>query len=39
MAQVLEGHLREHVGAPGLSETARSEAMDQVTTVLRSYLR
>lgn len=39
MAQVLEGHLREHVGAPGLSEVARNEGMDQVTAVLRSYLR
>ncbi|MBU6466328.1 MAG: metal/formaldehyde-sensitive transcriptional repressor [Burkholderiales bacterium] len=39
MAQVLEGHLREHVGAPGLSEAARNEGMDQVTAVLRSYLR
>ncbi|RID99451.1 metal/formaldehyde-sensitive transcriptional repressor [Simplicispira hankyongi] len=39
MAQVLEGHLCEHVGAPGLSEAARSEAMNQVTAVLRSYLR
>ncbi|MCM2345438.1 metal/formaldehyde-sensitive transcriptional repressor [Acidovorax soli] len=39
MAQVLEGHLREHVGAQGLSDAARDEGMEQVTTVLRSYLR
>ena len=39
MAQVLEGHLREHVGAEGLSPEARSHEIDQVAGVLRSYLR
>ncbi|WP_287876785.1 metal/formaldehyde-sensitive transcriptional repressor [Acidovorax sp.] len=39
MAQVLEGHLREHVGAQGLSDAARDAGMEQVTAVLRSYLR
>jgi len=39
MAQVLEGHLREHVGAQGLAEEDRAAALEQVAAVLRSYLR
>ncbi|WP_027996962.1 metal/formaldehyde-sensitive transcriptional repressor [Simplicispira psychrophila] len=39
MAQVLEGHLREHVSAAGLQESERTAGMDQVAAVLRSYLR
>jgi DNA-binding FrmR family transcriptional regulator len=36
MAQVLEGHLREHVGTAAIA--ARSD-MEQVIAVLRSYLK
>lgn len=39
MAQVLEGHLREHVAAPGLSQDERSAEIDQVADILRSYLK
>ncbi len=39
MAQVLEGHLREHVGAQGLTHEERDREIDQVTAVLRSYLK
>lgn len=39
MAQVLEGHLREHVGAHGLADDERAAALAQVASVLRSYLR
>lgn len=39
MAEVLEGHLREHVGAQDLSPDERAHELDQVAAVLRSYLR
>jgi DNA-binding FrmR family transcriptional regulator len=39
MAEVLEGHLREHVGAEGLSAGERDRELDQVSAVLRSYLK
>lgn len=39
MAEVLEGHLREHVGAQGLSADERDRELDQIATVLRSYLK
>jgi hypothetical protein len=32
-------HLREQVGAEGLLQVERSREIDQVATVLRSYLR
>lgn len=37
MAEVLEGHLREHVGAEGLSTSDHD--LDQIAAVLRSYLK
>ena len=39
MAEVLEGHLREHLGADNISPQQRREDLDQVVTVLRSYLK
>ncbi len=39
MAEVLEGHLREHLGADDISPQQRREDLDQVVTVLRSYLK
>jgi len=39
MAEVLEGHVREHLGAPGLSDKERAKETEAVTAVLRSYLR
>ncbi|WP_333873216.1 metal/formaldehyde-sensitive transcriptional repressor [Methylobacter sp.] len=39
MTEVLEGHLREHLGADDLSPQQRSEDLEQLVGVLRSYLR
>lgn len=39
MAQVLEGHIREHLGAEGASAKQRTEDVEEVIAVLRSYLR
>jgi DNA-binding FrmR family transcriptional regulator len=39
MAEVLDGHLREHLGAHGLSEAQRTEEVEAVAAVLRSYLK
>lgn len=39
MAQVLEGHIREHLGVEDVSAAQRSADVDEVVTVLRSYLR
>lgn len=39
MAEVLEGHIREHLGAHGISPKQRSHDVEQVTGVLRTYLK
>lgn len=39
MAEVLEGHLREHLGADDIPPQQRSADLDQVVAVLRSYLK
>lgn len=39
MQEVLEGHLREHLGVGATSPQQRSEELEQVITVLRSYLK
>lgn len=39
MAEVLEGHLREHLGADDIPPAQRREDLEQVVAVLRSYLR
>ena len=39
MAEVLEGHLREHLGADDITPQQRSEDLEEVLSVLRSYLK
>ena len=39
MLEVLEGHMREHLGAEEATHTERLEDLDQVVRVLRSYLK
>jgi DNA-binding FrmR family transcriptional regulator len=39
MAQVLEGHLREHLAAEDRSPEQRREDLEDVLSVLRSYLK
>lgn len=39
MAQVLEGHVREHLGAENATAQQRQEDIEVVLTVLRSYLK
>ena len=39
MAQVLEGHLRDHLGAEERTPEQRREDLEQVLSVLRSYLK
>ncbi|MEW4982507.1 MAG: metal/formaldehyde-sensitive transcriptional repressor [Cycloclasticus sp.] len=39
MKEVLEGHLREHLGAEELSKERRTEEVEQVILVLKSYLK
>lgn len=39
MAEVLEGHIREHLGAHDIPEAQRNEDTDAVVAALRSYLK
>ncbi len=39
MKEVLEGHLRQHLGAEDISQLQRQEEVEQVILVLRSYLK
>nr|WP_328988055.1 metal/formaldehyde-sensitive transcriptional repressor [Thiorhodovibrio winogradskyi] len=39
MAQVLEGHLREHLGTEDQTPEERRDNLKQVLSVLRSYLK
>ena len=39
MLEVLEGHMREHLGAEEATHAERLEDLDQVVLVLRSYLK
>jgi len=39
MAEVLEGHIREHLGAEGVSAEQRGEDVEEVVGALRSYLK
>ena len=39
MAEVLEGHVREHLGAADVSAAQRQEDLDVVLAALRSYMR
>ncbi len=39
MTEVLEGHIREHLGAEEVSSIQRREDVEQVVRALRSYLK
>jgi DNA-binding FrmR family transcriptional regulator len=39
MAVVLEGHLRVHVAADGVSKKQREDELEDVLSVLRSYVK
>ncbi|HEY1392176.1 MAG TPA: metal/formaldehyde-sensitive transcriptional repressor [Methylibium sp.] len=39
MAEVLEHHLRDHLAADNLDPQQRGQDLEQVVTVLRSYLK
>lgn len=39
MAEVLEGHIREHLGAPDVSPQQRREDLEEVVSAVRSYLK
>ncbi len=39
MNEVLENHIREHLGNENITPQQRAEEIEQVTAVLRSYLR
>ena len=39
MAEVLEGHMREHLGPNASSAEQRNEDLEQVVAVLRSYFK
>jgi hypothetical protein len=39
MAEVIEDHVRCHVGAPSLAAKDRAEATDELIEVVRIYLR
>lgn len=39
MAEVMEGHLREHLAAPSLDEHSRQVETEAIAKVLKSYLR
>ncbi len=39
MSEVLEGHIREHLGVDGVPPKQRADDVDQVVSALRSYLK
>ena len=39
MSEVLEGHVREHLGPRPVSETQRTDDVEAILAVIRSYLR
>jgi DNA-binding FrmR family transcriptional regulator len=39
MAEVLEGHVREHLGSSDVDQATRSADTDAVVSALRSYLK
>tara|TARA_R110000850_G_scaffold246312_2_gene371199 strand:- start:214 stop:489 length:276 start_codon:yes stop_codon:yes gene_type:complete len=39
MFQVMEGHIREHLGTPDVSAEQRQQDVEEVLGVLRSYLK
>lgn len=39
MKEVLESHLREHLGAEDITAEQRSEEVEQVISILKSYMK
>ncbi|WP_174873530.1 metal/formaldehyde-sensitive transcriptional repressor [Vogesella oryzae] len=39
MVEVLEGHMREHLGPAVTDPQQRGEELEQITVILRSYLK
>ena len=39
MAEVLEGHIREHLGSDTVSVKQRNADLEQVVSIIRSYLK
>jgi DNA-binding FrmR family transcriptional regulator len=39
MSEVLEGHIREHLGVSTLTSLAREEDLEQVIRLLKTYLK
>ncbi|MBI2728487.1 MAG: metal/formaldehyde-sensitive transcriptional repressor [Polaromonas sp.] len=39
MMEVLDGHLREHLGTEALSAVQREKDIDQVVSIFRSYMK
>ncbi len=39
MKEVLEEHLREHLGAEDITQEQRHEEVEQVITILKSYMK
>ncbi|MBP2195541.1 metal/formaldehyde-sensitive transcriptional repressor [Erwiniaceae bacterium L1_54_6] len=39
MSELLEGHIREHLMNPNASEQERASDMDEIITVIRSYMK
>ncbi len=39
MMEVLDGHLREHLGTEALCATQREKEIDDVVSIFRSYLK
>jgi DNA-binding FrmR family transcriptional regulator len=39
MTEVLEGHIREHLGTDAVSPEQRNEDLEQIVAALRSYLK
>ncbi|WP_044874498.1 metal/formaldehyde-sensitive transcriptional repressor [Pseudomonas sp. LFM046] len=39
MAEVMEGHIRDHLGADDVTAEQRQVEVDQIATLLRSYLK
>jgi DNA-binding FrmR family transcriptional regulator len=39
MKEVLEGHLREHLGANDITQQQRQDEVEQVILILKSYLK
>ena len=37
MEELIESHVREHVAQPGLSDTARAAAAEELLAIIRRY--